>query len=141
MAAADSRFAATGKLPLFALATAPKAASKITSIKDLEGKTVGVSGLGNADHALTLYLLKQAGADASEGAIRHHGRQPARGIAPGPDRCRAGAGAGADPDAALGARVLVNAMDLETPSNISAAPYEFMGVAVRAERSSSAGRK
>src|SRR5262249_60100368 len=56
------RFAVTGRLPLFAVVTAPKAASTITNVKALEGKTVGISALGNADHALTLYLLKQAGA-------------------------------------------------------------------------------
>src|SRR5215470_17070782 len=60
------RFAVTGRLPLFAVVTAPRAAAQIRSIKDLEGKTVAVSGLGNADHALTLYLLKEAGADASK---------------------------------------------------------------------------
>src|SRR4051794_31292269 len=60
------RFVTTGRLPLFAVATAPRAAATITSIKALEGKTVGVSALGNADHALTLYLLKQAGADAGK---------------------------------------------------------------------------
>ena len=60
------RFAVTGRLPLFAIVTAPSTADKIQSIKDLEGKTVGVSALGNADHALTLYLLKQAGADAQK---------------------------------------------------------------------------
>src|SRR5882757_7747960 len=60
------RFAVTGRLPLFAVVTAPKTASTITTIKQLEGKTVGVSALGNADHALTLYLLKQAGADAGK---------------------------------------------------------------------------
>src|SRR6266511_3049397 len=58
------RFAVTGRLPLFAVVTAPKTASLIQSIKDLEGRTVGVSALANADHALTIYLLKQAGADA-----------------------------------------------------------------------------
>src|SRR3954468_7922832 len=57
------RFAVTGRLPLFAVVTAPKTANTITTIKALEGKTVGVSALGNADHALTLYLLKQAGGD------------------------------------------------------------------------------
>src|SRR6266511_3721938 len=57
------RFAVTGRLPLFAIVTAPKTASQIRSFKDLEGKTVAVSGLGNADHALALFLLKQAGAD------------------------------------------------------------------------------
>src|SRR5204862_7426139 len=60
------RFMVTGRLPLFALVTAPKTAEQIRSIKDLEGKTVAVSALGNADHSLTLYLLKQAGADAAK---------------------------------------------------------------------------
>src|SRR5436305_2481706 len=41
------RFAVTGRLPLFAVITAPKAASTIPSIKALEGKTVGISALGN----------------------------------------------------------------------------------------------
>src|SRR4029077_7609083 len=49
------RFAVTGQLPLFALVPAPRAAAQIRTIRDLEGKTVAVSGLGNADHALTLY--------------------------------------------------------------------------------------
>src|SRR5712671_3389471 len=57
------RFAVTGRLPLFAVVTAPKAANQIHAIKDLEGKTVAVSALGNADHALALFLLKQAKAD------------------------------------------------------------------------------
>src|ERR1700732_5351033 len=57
------RFAVTGRLPLFAVVTAPRAANQIQSIEDLEGRTVGVIALGTADHALTLYLLKQAGAD------------------------------------------------------------------------------
>src|SRR4029078_11141396 len=60
------RFAVTGRLPLFAVVTAPKTASTITNVKALEGKTVGISALGKADHALTLYLLKQAGADATK---------------------------------------------------------------------------
>src|SRR5258708_111909 len=60
------RFALTGRLPLFALVTAPKTAEQLRAIKDLEGKTVAVSALGNADHALTLYLLKQAGAEAAK---------------------------------------------------------------------------
>src|SRR5260370_36767776 len=58
------RFAVTGRLPLFAVVTAPKTASQIQSIKDLEGRTVGVSALGISDHPLTVYLLKQAGVDA-----------------------------------------------------------------------------
>src|SRR6188508_2968943 len=54
------RFASTGRLPLFALAVAPKDRDIIKTIKDLEGKTVGISALGNADHALLLFLLAQA---------------------------------------------------------------------------------
>ena len=66
--AAIRRFASTGRLPLFALAVAPGRADAIRAVKSLEGTTVGISGLGNADHALLLYLLQQAGVDA--GAIR-----------------------------------------------------------------------
>src|SRR6266480_6039417 len=58
------RFAVTGRLPLFAVVTAPQTAGRIRSITDLAGRTVGISALGNADHALVLYLLKQAGVDA-----------------------------------------------------------------------------
>src|SRR6202022_292576 len=39
------RFAVTGRLPLFAMVTAPKTASQIQTIKDLEGRTVGISAL------------------------------------------------------------------------------------------------
>src|SRR5258708_10598784 len=42
------RFAVTGRLPLFAVATAPNKAGQIQSMKDLEGRTVGVSALGDA---------------------------------------------------------------------------------------------
>ncbi len=88
-----TRFAVTGRLPLFAVVTAPSTAAKIQSIKDLEGKSVGVSALGNADHALTLYLLKQAGADAQKVQFTDDGRQSVGSIAPGPDRCGRRAGA------------------------------------------------
>src|SRR5256885_4187893 len=60
------RFAVTGRLPLFALVTAPSNAARIPSIGGLEGKTVGISALGNADHALTLYLLREAGVDSEK---------------------------------------------------------------------------
>src|SRR5438445_9489854 len=67
------RFAVTGRLPLFAVVTAPKSASQIQSIKDLEGRTVGISALGNADHALT--LSPQAGRRRrAEGQVRDHRR-------------------------------------------------------------------
>lgn len=129
------RFASTGRLPLFALATAPVQAEAITELSDLEGRTVGVSALGNADHALVLYLLEQAGADAStvEFAIL------------GPnlyDALRLGqvdAGMVQEPALSLlqeeGSRVLVNTMDIGDAERYLGGPYEFMGVAVRAAES------
>ena len=64
--AAVRRFASTGRLPLYALAASPQQAAAIDDPADLQGKTVGISGLGNADHALVLYLLERAGADPGQ---------------------------------------------------------------------------
>jgi len=57
------RFASTGRLPLFALATAPSRSAQIDAVTDLTDTTVAISGPGNADHALLLFLLDQAGVD------------------------------------------------------------------------------
>ena len=107
------RFAVTGRLPLFAIVTAPSTADKIRSIKDLEGKTVGVSALGNADHALTLYLLKQAGADAQKVQFATMGVNLLEALRQG----QIDAGVVQEPALTLlkraSARVLVNGMDLE----------------------------
>ena len=101
------------------------------SIKDLEGKTVGVSGLGNADHALTLYLLKQAGADASKVRFATMGVNLLEALRQG----QIDAGLVQEPALTLlqkaGARVLVNGMDLDDAQNYLGGAYEFMGVAVR----------
>ncbi|MDR7417045.1 MAG: ABC transporter substrate-binding protein [Armatimonadota bacterium] len=125
------RFFSTGRLPLFALATAPRTASAIRALGDLEGRTVGVSGLGNADHALALYLLRRAGVrpDRVQFAVL------------GPnlfDALRVGhvdAGMVQEPALTLieraGGRVLVNLMDLQQAERFLGGPYEFMGVAVR----------
>lgn len=125
------RFIVTGRLPLFAVVTAPKAADKITSIKDLEGKTVGVSALGNADHALTLYLLKQAGIEASKVSFATMGVNLMEALRQG----QLDAGLVQEPALTLlkksGARVLMNAMDLEDASKHLGGSFEFMGVAVR----------
>src|SRR5262249_37289129 len=125
------RFAVTGRLPLFAVVTAPNTASQIQSIKDLEGRTVGISALGNADHALTLYLLKQAGGHAQQVKFATLGvnmLEPLR-------RGQVGVGVVQEPALTLlrraGARVLVNAMDLEDAKHHLGGSFEFMGVAVR----------
>jgi NitT/TauT family transport system substrate-binding protein len=125
------RFAVTGRLPLFAVVTAPKTAAVITGIKQLEGKTVGVSALGNADHALTLYLLKQAGADAGKVQFATMGVNLLEALRQG----QIDVGLVQEPALTLlrraGARVLVNGMDMEDARNFLGGAFEFMGVAVR----------
>jgi NitT/TauT family transport system substrate-binding protein len=126
------RFASTGRLPLFALASSPKTANDIKTVKDLENKTVAVSGLGNADHAIMLYLLRQAGVDP----------RSVRFATMGPnlyDALRLGqvdAGMVQEPALSLlsaaGGKALVNAMDLEHAREHLGGAYEFMGVTVRA---------
>jgi NitT/TauT family transport system substrate-binding protein len=127
------RFAVTGRLPLFAVVTAPKTADRIRSIKDLEGRTVGVSALGNADHALTLYLLKQAGADAQKVQFATMGVNLLEALRQG----QIDVGLVQEPALTLlrrsGARVLMNAMDLEDAKHYLGGSFEFMGVAVRTQ--------
>jgi len=127
------RFAVTGRLPLFALVTAPQAAGRIRSIKELEGKTVAISGLGNADHALALYLLKQANADSSKVKFATMGVNLLEALRQG----QVDAGLVQEPALTLlsraGARVMVNAMDLNDARRYLGGTYEFMGVAVRAK--------
>jgi NitT/TauT family transport system substrate-binding protein len=127
------RFASTGRLPLFALATAPGTAEEIDDVGDLEGRTVGVSALGNADHTLLLYLLGQAGADASQVRFATLGTNLY-------DALRLGqidAGMVQEPALSLvtedGGRVIFNAMDLDDAEVHLGGPYEFMGVTVRAD--------
>src|SRR6266550_8060251 len=125
------RFAVTGRLPLFALVTAPKTAEQIRAIKDLEGKTVAVSALGNADHSLTLYLLKQAGADAAKVQFATMGVNLLEALR----QNQIDAGVVQEPALTLlsksGARILMNAMDLADAQKYLGGSYEFMGVAVR----------
>ena len=127
------RFAVTGRLPLFAVVTAPNTASQIQSIKDLEGRTVGISALGNADHALTLYLLKQAGGDAQKVKFATMGVNLLEALRQG----QIDVGVVQEPALTLlrraGARVLMNAMDLEDAKHHLGGSFEFMGVAVRAK--------
>jgi NitT/TauT family transport system substrate-binding protein len=125
------RFAVTGRLPLFAVVTAPTTASQIRVLKDLEGKTVAVSALGNADHALALFLLKQANADPDKVKFATMGVNLLEALRQG----QIDAGLVQEPALTLlqksGARVLVNAMDLADARRYLGGAYEFMGVAVR----------
>src|SRR3977135_580826 len=127
------RFAVTGRLPLFAVVTAPKTAGQIQTIKDLEGRTVGIGALGGADHALTLYLLKQVGADAKKVQFATMGVNLLEALR----QNQIDVGLVQEPALTLlrrsGARVLMNAMDLEDARHYLGGSFEFMGVAVRAK--------
>src|SRR5262249_10244576 len=105
------RFASTGRLPLFALATSPARAKEIAEVAALQGKVVGISGLGNADHALVLYLLRRAGADARKVEFATLGTNLSEALRLG----QIDAGMVQEPaltrSVASGSRVLVNFMD------------------------------
>ena len=129
------RVASTGRLPLFALATAPVQAGAIDSVAGLEDRTVGISALGNADHALLLYLLDQAGA-ATEGVqFAAIGTNVFDALRIG----QVDAAMLQEPALSLiveaGGRELVNFMEIEEARRHLGGPYAFMGVSVReAER-------
>jgi len=126
------RFASTGRLPLFALATAPKTANSIKGVQDLEGRTVGVAALGNADHVLLVYLLKKAGVDPKRVQYATLGPNLYEALKAG----QIDAGMIQEPALTLlkeaGGRELINLMDLKQVQTALGGPYEFMGVAVRA---------
>jgi NitT/TauT family transport system substrate-binding protein len=130
--AAIRRFASTGRLPLFALAAGPKSAAEITDLKKLEGKTLGVSALGNADHALALYLLEQAGADPKKVRFAILGTNLYDALRLG----QVDAGMVQEPALTLlrgqGGTALVNMMSIEDAQKFLGGAYEFMGVSVRA---------
>lgn len=126
------RFATTGRLPLFALAVAPSRASRIETLPQLSGTTIGVSALGNADHALLVYLLKRAGVNVESVRFAALGTNILEALRLG----QVDAAMVQEPALSLvvqsGGRELVNFMDLDDAQTHLGGPYEFMGVAVRA---------
>lgn len=125
------RFATTGRLPLFALATSPGKSAEIQGLKNLRGKTVGVSALGNADHAIVLFLLAEAGVPGNEVRFATLGTNLYHALRLG----QVDAGMVQEPALSLledqGARVIFNGMDIEDARRYLGGAYEFMGVAVR----------
>ncbi|MSO46339.1 MAG: ABC transporter substrate-binding protein [Acidobacteria bacterium] len=126
------RFASTGRLPLFALAAAPNRREAIRTVQDLQGTTVAISGLGNADHALLLFLLDRAGVDARRVQFATIGTNVFDALRIG----QVDAAMVQEPALTLivaaGGRELVNFMDLDEARRHLGGPYEFMGVTVRA---------
>jgi len=131
--AAIRRFASTGRLPLFALAVAPKRKDSIRAVKELQGTTVGISGLGNADHALLLFLLRQAGVDTRKVRFAAIGTNVFEALRLG----QVDAAMVQEPALSLavqaGGRELVNFMEIEQARKYLGGAYEFMGVSVRAK--------
>ena len=127
------RFASTGRLPLFALAVAPARKDDIASVADLAGTTVGVSALGNTDHTLMLYLLREAGIDPAEVAFATLGTNLFDALRLG----QVDAGMVQEPALTLiveaGGAELVNFMEIEQAAREFGGAYEFMGVSVREE--------
>ena len=126
------RFASTGRLPLFALASAPSRRDAIETVQDLAGTTVAISGLGNADHALLLFLLDRAGVDASQVRFATIGTNVFDALRIG----QVDAAMVQEPALTLilaaGGRELVNFMDIDEADTYLGGAYEFMGVSVRA---------
>jgi NitT/TauT family transport system substrate-binding protein len=127
------RFASTGRLPLFALAVSPKRTGVIKSVRDLQGTTVGVSALGNADHALLQFLLGRAGADPKKVRYAAIGTNVFEALRLG----HVDAAMVQEPALTLtvqaGGRELVNFMEIEQARKHLGGAYEFMGVSVRAK--------
>lgn len=125
------RFATTGRLPLFAAVTSPQRAGEIQRIEDLAGRTVGVSALGNADHALMLFLLRRASVDPNRVRFATMGTNLLEAVRQG----QIDVGLVQEPALTLieraGGRVLVNGMDIRDAEKFLGGAYEFMGVAVR----------
>ncbi len=126
------RFASTGRLPLFALASSPARRDAIRTVQDLEGMTVAISGLGNADQALLLFLLDRAGVDASRVDFATIGTNVFDALRIG----QVDAAMVQEPALTLvvaaGGRELVNFMDIDEAVRYLGGAYEFMGVSVRA---------
>lgn len=125
-----SRFMVTGSLPLFALATSPKMKSRISRLRDLEGKTVGISKLGNSDHALLLFLISQDGGDASKVRFATLGTNLYEALI----HEHVQAGMVQEPALTLinqaGGKTIANLMNEEDSEYLLGGDYEFMGVAV-----------
>ena len=127
------RFYSTARLPLAALAIAPNRVNEINSFKDLEGRTIGVVSRGSVTEALTLFLMKKAGADGKKIELAVLGPNIYDPVRLGQvDAAWVG-----EPALSLlvkdGGKALVNFMETDDAAKYLGGRYEFMGVSVRTE--------
>ncbi|SDH83800.1 NitT/TauT family transport system substrate-binding protein [Paracoccus denitrificans] len=64
-----SSFVLMGRLPGIAVAVAPGKTDEVKSIKDLAGKTVGISAPGSSTDFFLKYMLSQAGLDPNAASV------------------------------------------------------------------------
>jgi NitT/TauT family transport system substrate-binding protein len=125
------RFCSTGRLPLQALAIAPNRVTEINSLKDLEGRTVGIVSRGNITEALTVFLMKKAGADGKKVQYAVLGPNIYDPVRLG----QVDAAWVSEPALSLlvkeGGRALINFMETDDAAKYLGGPYEFMGISVR----------
>ena len=125
------RFMTTGRLPLFALATAPDTAGEITGIGDLAGRHVAISGPGNADETILKFVLNREGVDPDSLEFATIGTNLYDALRLG----QVDAGMVQEPALSMlledGGRELVNFMEIDDAEEVFGGAYEFMGVAVR----------
>lgn len=125
------RFYSTARLPLLALAIAPDRVAEINSFKDLEGRTIGEVSRGGIAEALTLFLMKNAGADGKKIQFAVLGSNIYEPVRLGQvDAAWVG-----EPALSLlvkeGGKALVNFMETDDADKYLGGRYEFMGVSVR----------
>jgi len=125
------RFCSTGRLPLQALAIAPSWVGKIKEFKDLEGRTLGIVSRGSITEALTLFLMKKAGADGKKVQFAVLGPNIYDPVRLG----QVDAAWVSEPALSLlvkdGSRALVNFMETTDAAKYLGGSYEFMGVSAR----------
>src|SRR5215472_5929072 len=125
------RFYSTGRLPLQALAVAPNRVAEIKGLKDLEGRTVGIVSRGNVTEALTLFLMKKAGADGKKVQFAVLGPNIYEPVRLGQVDVAWVSEPALSMLAKAGGRAIINFMETDDAAKYLGGPYELMGISVR----------
>ncbi len=113
----------------FSLMVSPKYKDKIKSVKDLEGKTLGVTSIGSGTHMWLNYLLTKSGIDPSKCTFVGLGTS---GIAASLQKGKIHAGIGIEPFTTklteAGASILVDGRTMEESLKVFGSPYILIGL-------------